>query len=155
MVHICPEAYCIGEILPHTLVLPDTFLTFINKGSQTILLNLLFSIQSKKLFHFQLYGQSVGIPAGLSRYHIALHGTVSGNHILDGTGFHMSNMGLSVCSGRSIIKGIGRAFLSAVDTFSENIVLLPKSLYRLFPFHKVQIGRYLLVHILLPFCFLQ
>ena len=126
IIHIGPETNRTGEILPHPFIFPDTFLTLGDKRIQTILLNLFLTIQSQQLFHFQFYRKSMGIPACLSRYHISFHGTVPGDHILDDTGKHVTNMGLTVCSGRSVIKSIGRSFLSVFHAFLENVIFAPE-----------------------------
>ena len=81
----------------------------------------------------------MGIPAGLTGYHISLHGTVSGDHILNNTGQHMSDVRLTICSRRSVIKGIGRSFLTVLHTFAENVILFPEFLRFFFPVHKVQV----------------
>ncbi len=65
--HISPETNGIGEIFPHSLVFPDTLFTLLDEWLQTIFFDLLFSVQTEFLLNFQLYRQSVGIPACFSR----------------------------------------------------------------------------------------
>ena len=55
IIHIRPEAYRAGEILPHAFIFPDRFLTLTDKRIQTILLDLLLAIQTQKLLHLQLH----------------------------------------------------------------------------------------------------
>ena len=135
--HVCPETDGAGEILPHSFVFPDTFLTLLDKRLKTVCFNLVLAVQSQFLFHFNFYRQSMGIPACFSRYHVALHGAVSRNHILNNTGQHMTDMGLAVCGGRAVIKGVGRAFLAAVHALFKNVVFIPEIFDLFFSVHEV------------------
>ena len=146
IVHISPEANGVGEILPHALVLPDAFLTFFDKRLQTILLNLLLAVQSQLLLNFQLHRQAVGVPSGLSRHHIPLHGPVSGNHILDYTGLHMADMRLAVGSWRSVIEYIGLAALPHFNAFLKDVLCFPELLHFFFPFHKLKVCGDFVIH---------
>ena len=65
MLHVGPETNGAGEILPHAFVFPDALFTVFDKGLQTVLLDLLFSVQTQHFLYFQLYRKSVGIPACL------------------------------------------------------------------------------------------
>ena len=151
MIHIRPKAHGTRKILPHSLILPDTFLTFADKGLQAILLNLFLSIQAKPLLHLQLHRQSVGIPACFPGNHAPLHGAVPWNHILKGAGLHMSDMGLTVCCWRAVVKIVNGSFPAAVNALSENILFPPELLHSLFTFLKARIGRNRFVHFSHPF----
>ena len=143
IIHIRPEADLPGKILPHALIFPYALFTFLNERGDSVLFNLFLAVQAQKLLHLQLHRKSVGIPAGLSGNHIPLHGTVTGNHILDGTGFHVADMRFPVCGGRSVIKGISRAALPDFHTFFKYFVVFPELFHLVFPFHEVQICIYL------------
>ena len=117
-----------------------------NKGLQAVFFNLVFSIQAQLLFHFQLYRQAVGIPAGLAGHHIALHGAVAGDHILDDAGQHMADVGLAVGCGGAIIKDIRGALFAGINALFKDMLLFPKGLYLFFLLHKIYIGRNALVH---------
>ena len=146
IVHIGPESNGVGEILPHALVLPDAFLTFLNERLQTVLLNLLFAVQSQLLLNLQLHRQAVCVPSGLSRHHISLHGPVSGNHILDYTGLHMADMRLAVGSWRSVIKYIRPAALPHLDALFKDVLCFPEFLHFFFPFHKLKVCGDFVIH---------
>ena len=152
MFHIRPETDGIRELLPHTLVFPYGFLTLADKRIDTIILNLILSVDAECLLHFQFHGKSVGIPAGLSRNLISLHGTVTRNHILDDTGQDMADMRLAVCCRRSVIKSVGRSLFPAVDGFLKNIFFFPEINYLFLTIHKIKRSVYFLIHNLLPFC---
>ena len=140
IIHVGPEANLTGEILPHALVFPYALLTLLDEGSDAVFLDLLLAVQTKRLFHLQLHRKSVGVPARFSGNHIALHGAVSGDHVLDCAGLHMADMGLAVCGRRSVIKGIGRTAFSDLQALLKNLVLFPEFLDFLFPAHKIQVG---------------
>ena len=133
MLHICPESDCSREILPHSFIFPDTFLTFVNKRLQSVFFDLILSVQSQKFLYFQLYRQTVGIPSGLSRNHLPFHGLVSRDHIFDNTGKNMTNMRLSISGRRAVVKGVCLPFLSVFHALFKNLVLFPEFLYFLFP----------------------
>ena len=118
----------------------------LDKRLQTILLDLLLAVQAQHLLHFQLYRQSVGIPSGLSRYHVAFHGAVSRDHILDDTGQHVSDVRLAVGCRRAVIKRIRLSLFALLDTLLENMVLSPELFCLLFSFNKIHICRNLLIH---------
>ena len=154
VVHIRPKADGAGKIFPHALVFPHAFLAVRNKGLQPVLFYLVLAVQAQLLFHLQLYRQAVGIPAGLAGHHIALHGAVPGDHVLDDTGQHMPDMGLTVGRGGAIVKDIGRPLFAGLNALFKDMLLLPEGLYLLFLLHKVHIGRNALVHfVLAPFGF--
>ena len=44
IVHICPEAYGTGKVLPHSLIFPNALLAFADKGIQAVLLDLLLAV---------------------------------------------------------------------------------------------------------------
>ena len=146
VVHVSPEAHGVGEILPHALVLPDALFTFVDEGLQAVLLDLLLAVQTQQFLHLQLHGQAVGIPAGLAGHLIALHGPVTGDHILDNAGLHMADMGLAVGSGRAVVEHISRAILAVFDTFFKDVAFFPELFHVLFALHKVQTGGHFLVH---------
>ncbi len=93
----------------------------------------------------------MGVPSGFSRNHIALHGTVSRNHILDNTGKDVADMRLSVCGRRSVIEGIGLAFLAVFHTFTENVILFPEFFYFFFSLYKIKICTDFFVHFTAPY----
>ena len=145
-IHIRPESNDTGEILPHTLVFPDALFTLLDKGFQTVGFDLFLSVQSQLLLDLQLYRQAMGIPTGFPGNHIAFHGAVAGDHILDDAGEHMTNMRFAVGRGRSVIEGIGGAFLAVFHTLFKDMVLFPEIQYVFFPLDKVQFRRYFFVH---------
>ena len=85
-------------------------------------------------------GMPVGIPACLTGYHLALHGLISRNKVLDTPCEHMAYVRLAVCRRRPVIKYIARIALMFFDGFFKNIVVLPEFLDLLFSFHEIHGG---------------
>ena len=139
IIHISPETNGAGEILPHSFVFPDALFTFLDERLNTVLLDLLFSVETKKLLNLKLYRKSVGIPAGFTRNHVSFHGAVSRDHVFDDTGKYVSDMRLAVCGRRSVIEHVWGSFSAAVDTFFKDFFVFPEFLNLFFPVHKVQV----------------
>ena len=108
ILHIGPEADLFGEILPHSLILPNGLLTLLNKRLQTVFFNLVLPLYPKLLFDLQLHRQAMGVPAGLSRDIVTFHSPVARYHVLYHASQDMADMGFSIGSRRPVIKGIGR-----------------------------------------------
>ena len=146
VLHIRPEADLAGELFPHALVFPYTLFTLLNERLYAVFLDLLLAVQTQHLLYFQLNGKSVGIPSGLTGYIVALHGTVTGDHVLDNTGQYVTDMGLAVRSGRTVIEHIFRAAFALVHTLLEDIILFPECFYRFFAIDEIHIRRHFRVH---------
>ena len=146
VIHVHPEADRAGEILPHALVLPDAFLTFIDERLQAVGFNLIFAVDVQQFFHFQLHRQAMRIPAGLARHLLALHGLVAGQQIFDDAGQHMADVRLAVRRRRAIIKNIRRSLAAGFHAFFKYMLLLPILLHFFFTVHKMKICGYFLIH---------
>ena len=147
IIHVSPEADRTGEILPHALIVPYGLLALTDKRIQPVLLDLLLAVQSELLLNLKLYGKTVGIPARLTGNHIALHGAVSGDHILDDTGKHVSYMRLAVCRGRSVIECISGTAFPDLHGFPEDVVVFPELLDFLLPYGEIEVSVYFAVHL--------
>ena len=149
IIHIRPETDRAGEILPHPLVFPDRLFTFADKRIQTVLLNLLLAVQTQKLLHLQLHRQAVGIPSRLAWHHIPLHGTISGDHVLDHAGQHVADMRLAIGRRRTVIERISLPLLPGIHALLEDVIILPELTDFLLPVYKIQACVYFLIHVLL------
>jgi hypothetical protein len=86
VVHIDPEGDAIGHALPLFDVAEDVLPASLVELLHPVGLDLLLGIDAKLPFHLQLHGQAVRIPATLAQAAVALHGLVSGYHVLEDTG---------------------------------------------------------------------
>ena len=145
--HVSPEADRAGEILPHPFVLPHALFTFVDERLQTILFDLILSVQSQCFLNFQFHRKTVCVPSGFSRHHAAFHRAVSRDHILDDTSEHMADMRFSICCRRSIVKDIIRTSLSLFDTLLEDVILVPEFFNFFLSGDEVHIRGYFLVHV--------
>ena len=152
IVHIRPKAHGTGEFLPHSLIFPHALLTFVDKGSKAVFLDLLLAVQSQKLLHLQFHRQAMGVPPRLPGHHIPLHGAVPGDHILDGPGLHMADVGFAVGRGRAVIEGVDRTLLPALHALPEDVLLPPEFFHLFFTFYRADISCNLFIHTcFLPF----
>ena len=133
MLHICPETNGVEEKSSHIPLYFQTLsLHLLNERLHTVFLDLLFSVQTKLLLYFKFYRKTVGIPSCLTRYHVTLHCTVSGDHVLDNTGQYMTDMRLAVCSWRSVIECVSRSLLYDFPYFFRKYGSLSRILLLLF-----------------------
>ena len=151
VLHIHPEAHAVRHILPQVQVLPDALLALLDKGLDAVGFDLRLAVQTKLLFHLQLYRQAVGIPAGDAQHGFSLHGLIAGNQILDGAGKHMADMGLAVGGGRAVEKGKIIRAVAQVEALVDNIIVLPELEHFLFALVKMHVGCDFAVHLLAPF----
>ena len=146
VLHIGPKAHRVREIFPHALIFPNALFAFFNKGLYAVCFNLLFAVQPQQFFHFQLYRQAMGVPPCFARHHIALHSAVTRNHIFDAARLYMADMRLAIGRGRAVIKGVGGAVFSGIDTFFKDIMFFPELFNGLFARDEIQACGHFFVH---------
>ena len=146
MLHVGPEAYCGGKVFPHAFVFPDALFTLFDERLHTVSFDLIFAVEAELTLYFDLDRKAVGVPAGFTRYHVAFHGTVSGDHVLDDTCQDMADVRLAVCCGRSVIEGVGGAVLTVFHTFFEDLVVFPELFDLFFPLNEVEGGVNFAIH---------
>ena len=88
----------------------------------------------------------MGVPSRLAGHHLALHGVIARDHVLDDAGQHMTDVRLAVRRGRAVIEYIRLPLASAVNALFKNVIFLPEAFDRFFPIDKMQIGLYRLIH---------
>ena len=151
VLHVSPKADRTGEILPHPLIFPHTLFTFIDERLQTILFNLVLSVQPQRFFNFQFHRKSVGIPSGFPRDHIPLHRAVTRDHVLDDTGQYMPDMRFPICCRRSVVENVVRTSFSFFDAFLKDMIFIPEFFNFFFSGDEIHIRRYFLVHVCFSF----
>ena len=137
--HISPETNCAGEVLPHSLVCPYRLLAMSDEGLKSVCLDLILAVDAKLLFNLKLNGETVSIPACLTKNASTLHGVVSGNHILDYSGKNVADMRLTVCGRGSIKEGVVFSTLTKLDRLLENALILPELSCLFFSFNEIQV----------------
>ena len=66
VVHIHPITEAVAHLFPLALVLPYGLLALLYKRLYAVTFDLRLAVYAQKFFNFQLYGQTVRIPARLS-----------------------------------------------------------------------------------------
>ena len=139
MLHVSPEANNIGELLPHSLILPYRLTALLNERLNAVLLNLLLAVKSQSLLYLKLNRQAVGIPSSLSQNLLALHGLITRQHILDYTCKNVSDMGLAVCCRGAVIKGKGVTAFSLINSLIGNVFFFPEIQNLMLSVNKIEL----------------
>ena len=139
VVHVRPEADGRGEVLPHALVFPYAFLTFLYERLKTVALDLILAVDAELFLDLKLNGQSVCVPARLTDYLCALHRMVARYHVLYNSCENMTDMRLAVCCRRTVIECVNRTCRAGRDTLFEDIVVLPELFDVLLALHEIQV----------------
>ena len=145
MLHIRPEADDIGELLPHTLVLPDGLTAFLDERLDAVLLDLLLAVDADRLLDLQLDGQSMRVPARLAEHLAPLHRLIARQHILDDTRQNVPDMRAAVRRRRAVVKRERIAALTLVNGTLCNMILAPKIRNGFLARGKIQICIYFFV----------
>ena len=139
VLHVCPEADLVGEVLPHALILPDVFLTVIDKRRDTVVLDLILTVDADLLLDLELDRKTVSIPAGLTWYHRTLHRVESRNHVLERARLDMADVRLTIRRRRTIIENVGWVTLVLLDGLLEDMILSPELLDLALALYKVHV----------------
>ena len=154
IVHVHPVTHPVGHVRPLGGIFPHGLLAALDEGLHAVFFDLLLAVQAQLLLHLQLHGQAVGVPAGLPKHVVALHGPVAGDDVLDAPGQHVADVGLAVGRGRAVEHGVGGGALPKLHALLKHLVFLPEGQDRFLPVHELQIRRYFVVHTLLQ-CFFE
>ncbi len=146
VVHIGPKTDPFRHLLPFTLIFPDRFFAFLDKGFHTKGLDLFLAIQTQPFFDFQFDRKPMGIPAGLAGDIVALHGPVAGDQVLDDPGQDMAGMGHAIGGGRTVIEGINGRSFPLLHGLAKDILLLPKLQDGFFSGDKIETAVYFFIH---------
>ena len=132
------------------LVFPHGLLALLDERLDAVLLNLLLAVDSELFLHFEFDRQSVSVPARFSADEETFHGLVTRNDVLHHSRENVTDVGLAVGGGRTVVEVEGLAALVFLDALFEDFVLFPESEHFLFAFDKVEVCSYGIVHTLVP-----
>ena len=134
--HVHPVSNAVGKLFPLAKVLPNGLFALFNKWLDTVGFNLLFAIDAKEFFYFQLNGQTVSIPTSFAKNVFAFHHLVTWDQVLDGTCQNVTDVWFSVGCWWTIVESERTIALGLC--LLEDFVLLPKLQHLLFSFDKVK-----------------
>ena len=154
VLHIRPVANTFGKALPLIFILPDTLFAFLDKVLHAICFDLFLTIQPQLLFHFQLYGQTMGIPARFTQYVVAIHRFIAREEVFNAASQNMADMRFAIGCGWPVIKRIIRFPFALFLSFFKNVLFLPELQNLFFSLDKVQVGRDFLIHLYALLCFI-
>jgi hypothetical protein len=110
-----------------------------DEGLEAVCLNLILTVNAELLLNLKLDGKTVGILACLTKNSAALHGLISGNHILNYSGENVADVGLTVCGRGAVKEGVVLAALTDSDRLLEDLVVLPELSGLLFSLNEIQV----------------
>ncbi len=139
MLHVRPETDDIGELLPHTLVLPDRLTAFLDERLDAVRLDLLLAVDADGLLDLELDGQAVRVPARFPENLLALHRGEARQHVLDDARQHMTDVRLAVRRRRAVVERERIAALALVDGLLRDVMLLPELQNLFFPVHEIEV----------------
>ena len=145
MLHVRPEADDVGELLPHTLVLPDGFAALLDERLHAVLLDLILAVESERLLHLKLHRQAVRVPSRFSKDALSLHRLVARQHVLDDARQHMTDVRLAVRRRRPIVEREILLACALVNRLLRDVVRFPEVFDLLLALNKIQRRVYLLV----------
>ena len=125
MIQVYQVAHAVAHLAPQALVGEDGFLALLVEFADAVFFDILLTGEAELLFHFDLYGQAVGVPSGFARYAVALHGLVAADGVLQRTGDHVVDARLAVCGRRSFVEDKVRLAFSCGDAFFQQFFLVP------------------------------
>ena len=85
VIQVNPECHALGHLSPSLLIGPDTRSTFLVELGHAKLFDGFVAHQIEALLHFDLHGQSVGVPATFSLDEVAFHRLPAADQILVGS----------------------------------------------------------------------
>ena len=141
--HVRPVAHAFGHFFPFALVFPDAFLAFFDKRLDAVFFDVLLAVHAEHLFHFQLDGQTVRVPARFAQDVLALHRLIAGNDVLHHAGENVADVRLAVCRGRAVVERKLLSALSLLHAVLKHVLLFPERDHFLFALDKVHRRVYL------------
>src|SRR3712207_6761299 len=130
MVEVYEIAHLLGKVAPllgklhHILAALTVVILYADIFFRFLVVDVL--LRDAELFlHAKFHRKSMGIPACLTVYLEALHGFIAVERILDAACKHVVNTRVTICRRRSLEEYELFTSLSLIDTFMENVILLP------------------------------
>ena len=138
IVHIAPIAHAVRHLLPFVRILPDGFFAFADERFDAVCLDLRLMVESELLFHFQLDGKPVRIPARFSQNVHPLHRLIAGDDVLHHAGENVPDMRFAVGRGRTVVKGKLLLAFVLLHAVFKDVILVPILHHSLLPVYEVQ-----------------
>lgn len=95
-------------------------------GSMPVLFDVLLAVHAEELFHLQLDGQTVRIPARLSEDVLALHRLIAGDDVLHHAREDMPDVRFAVRRRGAVVEGELLPSLALFDAVFKDAVLVPE-----------------------------
>ncbi len=132
LVEVDPAAHAAHGLLPFAGVLEHLATAGFVELINTELLDFGNASETEFVLHERFNRKSVAVPTETAGNLLALHGPVTRNDILDGTGEQVTVVRKARCKRRTIVEGVRFGFRTAVKGLLEAFVLVPQAEHALF-----------------------
>ncbi len=125
VVEVEPVAHLHCEVVPQVFVLHHLLAAEVVEFFNADLCADVFLGDAEGLFHADLHGKAVGIPARLAFHMVPFEGFVTAEYILDGARHYMMDARFPVGRGRPFVEDEFFVVLSGLQALVEGVVVLP------------------------------
>ena len=132
LVEVHPAAHAANGLLPFAGVLEHLATAGFVELVDAQLLDFGNASKTKFVLHKRFNRKAVAVPTEAAGNLLALHGPVTRNDILDGTGKQVTVVRKARCKRRAIVEGIGFGFRTGVQRLLERFILIPQAEHALF-----------------------
>src|SRR5690606_24425076 len=126
VVEVDPEADALGHRVPVLDVAEHVLAAQLVEASDAVLLDLLLVGEAEALLDGDLHRQTVGVPAALAGYAVALHGLEAGEQVLERAADDVVHARLSVGRRRALVEDPFALRRRAIDRTTEDVLLVPE-----------------------------
>ena len=132
LVEIDPAAHAAHGLLPFAGVLEHLAAAGFVELIDTELLDFGNACETEFVLHEGFNRKTVAVPTETARNLLALHGPVTRNDILDGTGKQVTVVRKARCKRRAIVESVRFSFRTGVQRLLERFILIPQAEHALF-----------------------
>ena len=136
LVEVHPAAHAAHRLLPFAGVLEHLAAAGFVELIDAKLLDFGNASEAQFVLHERFNRKAVAVPTETARNLLALHGPVTRNDVLDGTGKQVTVVRKARCKRRAIVESVRFGFRTAVKRLLEAFVLVPQAEHALFNLRK-------------------
>ena len=136
LVEVHPAAHAAHRLLPFAGVLEHLAAAGFVELIDTELLDFGNASETEFVLHQGFNRKAVAVPTETAGNLLALHGPVTRNDILDGTGKQVTVVRKTRCKRRAIVESVRFSFRTGVQRLLERFILIPQAEHTLFNLRK-------------------
>ena len=132
LVEVDPAAHAAHGLLPFARVLEHLAAAGFVELVDAELLDFGNASETEFVLHERFNRKAVAVPTETTRNLLALHGPVTRNDVLDGTGKQVTVVRKARCKRRAIVESVRFSFRTGVQRLLERFILIPQAEHALF-----------------------